>query len=103
MIIDNVIKANDVVSLKLTSSEEIVAKFVAENADGYILKNPLSIGVQHTGDVGASFFMLGYDKTKDITIRKPAVVSIIKSSPQLTTDYIKMTSNIQLPTSGLIK
>jgi hypothetical protein len=90
-------KENDIISIRLISSEEVVAKFIKQD-DHYIhIKNPLTLSVGPDGKVAVSTFMLGVEKDVTIPMARNAVTCFVKSQANLTTDYIRMTTGLEVP------
>jgi hypothetical protein len=96
-------KENDIISIRLISSEEVVAKFIKQDEHYIHIKNPLTLSVGPDGKVAVSTFMLGVEKDVTIPMARNAVTCFVKSQQNLTADYIRMTSNIQIPTSDTVQ
>jgi hypothetical protein len=83
-----------VVSVRLTSGDEIVASFVDMDALTVTVKNPLVIKTvkNANGDdvVTIEPFMLGIERNAFVPISRNSVSVIIKTHDMLTNDYINM-------------
>lgn len=83
-----------VVSILLSSGEEIVATFVEMDALTVTIKNPLVIktikGANGQDVVGIEPFMLGIERDASVPISRHSVAVIIKTHDMLTNDYLNM-------------
>jgi hypothetical protein len=95
MLIDKGIAAGEVVSLKLTSGEEVIAKLVEETATGYRVSKPLVLSMGPQG-IGMVPFMFTVNPEKEINISKNAVSVIVNCDKQFADQYIQGTTGIKL-------
>lgn len=83
-----------VVSLRLTSGDEIVASFVEMDAISITIKNPLIIktvkGQNGEDIVAIEPFMLAIERNVPVPITRSSVSVIIKTHDMLTNDYLNM-------------
>lgn len=83
-----------VVSIRLSSGDEIVASFIEMDALTVTVKNPLIIktvkGVNGEDIVGVEPFMLGIERNVPVPISRSSVSVIIKTHDMLTNDYLNM-------------
>lgn len=79
-----------VVSIRLTSGDEIVASYVDMDALTILVKNPLVIRVTPEGTVGVDPFMFGIERNAVVPISRSSVTVIIKTHDLLTNDYLNM-------------
>jgi hypothetical protein len=86
--------ASTVVSIRLSSGDEIVASFVEMDALTVTVKNPLIIktvkGPNGQDIVGIEPFMLGIERNTSVPISRNSVAVIIKTHDMLTNDYLNM-------------
>ena len=95
MLIDKGLTSGEVVSLKLSSGEEIVAKLVEDHADSYELAKPLTLSVSQQG-VGMIPFMFTVNPEKTIKINKSCVVAAQVTDRQFANQYTQGTTGIAL-------
>jgi len=69
------IELNKVYTLKLTNADEVVAKIVEDNADHYVVENPLSAVPTEKG-IQLIFTVFTGDPKQNITINKTAIAMI---------------------------
>jgi hypothetical protein len=83
-----------VVSIRLSSGDEIVASFIEMDALNVTVKNPLVIrtvkGANGQDIVGVEPFMLGIERHAPVIISRSSVSVIIKTHDMLTNDYLNM-------------
>lgn len=95
MLIDRGVVAGEVVSLKLMSGEELIAKYVEETSKGHKLKKPMVLSMGPQG-IGMIPFVMTVDMEKDITVNPSAVISIESTEKQFADAYIQNTTGIRL-------
>ena len=72
MLIDKGVSVGEVITLKLTSGEEIVAKLIEENDLHYKLSRPMVIGMGQQGP-GLMPYLFTVDPDKEIKLQKKTV------------------------------
>lgn len=103
------LRPNDVLSIKLTSGEELVARFKSETDNHLTVTIPLAIGLNpQDGLLALTVFMFGPEiETSEFPLNKNLIVAYLPANPQLAKDYMNRTSTIQIPsaaqTASLIK
>jgi hypothetical protein len=85
-------KINDVVSVKLASGEELVARFVDDEGGALIIRKPVTI-VPHGEGMGFAPFMFTTQED-EFTINTNSVMSIVNTAPELAKQYLETTSGI---------
>lgn len=95
MLIDKGVGAGEVVSLKLISGEEILAKLVEETATEYKISKPLVLSVGQQG-LGMIPLMFTIDPEKDIKISKSSVIVICNTDKQFANQYLQATTGITI-------
>lgn len=103
----NVIKSMDVVSIKLTSGEELVGLFVEKNANHIKLRKPLALTATQTGPGLAPYFMTGdvMNEASEVEFNISTVVAMIKTFKPFAEAYTKSTTGLDLSSnakSGLV-
>ena len=95
MIIDIPYKQNDVISLKLSSGEEIVAKLIEEKADLLVLSKPLSLTATQEG-MALAPFMFTTDLEKKFYFKTYNIICIAKTQEDMAKNYLQSTTGIQM-------
>jgi hypothetical protein len=95
MLIDRGLSSGEIVSMKLSSGEELIAKLVEETSVGYKISKPLVLSASSQG-IGMIPFMFTVDIEKDFTIFKNSVITIVNSDKRFADQYIQGTTGIKL-------
>jgi hypothetical protein len=95
MLIDKGIAAGQVISLKLTSGEELIAKLVEETGNGYKLSKPLVLSMSPQG-IGMIPFMFTVNPDKELLIKKESVIALQSTDTQFADQYTQGTTGIAL-------
>lgn len=92
MLIDKGLKSGDIVTIKQTSGEEIVAKLV-EDLDSYVKVSRPMVLTSTAQGIGMVPYLFTVNPEKDIKIHKP--VSVLElTDDESAKQYIKFTTNI---------
>ena len=95
MLIDKGVSVGEVVTLKLTSGEEIVGKLVEETATHYKMKRPMVIGMGAQGpDLMPYLFTVHPDK--EVKLSKQTVVVAEATDKQFADQFVQSTTGIAL-------
>ena len=95
MIIDKGVVSGEVVTLKLTSGEEIIAKLVEETPKGYKISKPLVLSMTQQG-IGMMPFIFTANADKDILINYGAVAVVTTTEQQFANQYTQGTTGIAM-------
>jgi hypothetical protein len=95
MLIDKGVTEGEVITLKLTSGEEIVAKLVEDGAAYYKLKNPQVIGMGPKGP-GLMPYLFTVDPNKEIKLLKTTVTVAEATDKAFADQFIQSTTGIAL-------
>ena len=95
MLIDKGVSVGEVITLKLTSGEELVAKLTEETATYYKLSKPMVIGMGAKGP-GLMPYLFTVSPDKDIQLNKSTVTVIAVSDKEFSNQYIQGTTGITL-------
>jgi hypothetical protein len=99
MLLDKTLKENDVVSIKLTSGEEVIAKYISEDEKVYNLFRPVVLAQGPQGVQLAPYVMTA-DKNEHMSFLKTAVVTApAKTQPNVANSYLELTSGIKKATA----
>jgi len=95
MLIDKGVSVNEVITLKLTSGEELVGKLIEETDAYYKLKRPMVIGMGQQGP-GLMPYLFTVHPDKEIKISKQTVVVAEATDKQFADQFIQSTTGIAL-------
>ena len=102
MLLERNFVQGDVVSVKLVTNEEIVAKFLEQDTNTITITKPLvlSISVDGAGKPGLQmypFFILGADGDEKLPLKKEHIIAVIKSRDDVKSGYIHNTTGLTIP------
>ena len=95
MLIDKGVTAGEVVTFKLTSGEEIVAKLIEDGPMHYKLSRPMVIGMGPKGP-GLMPYLFTVHPDKEIKIAKSTITVVEATDKQFADQFIEQTSGIKL-------
>ena len=95
MLIDKGVTIGEVVTLKLTSGEEIVAKLVDDGPMHYKLAHPQVIGMGPKGP-GLMPYLFTVNPDKEVRLNKGTVVVIAATDKAFADQFIQSTTGIAL-------
>lgn len=95
MLIDKGVTAGEVITLKLTSGEEIVAKLVEDAATYYKLKNPQVIGMGPKGP-GLMPYLFTVNPDKEVKLAKTTVTVAEATDETFAKQFVQSTTGIAL-------
>lgn len=95
MLIDKGVSSGEVVTLKLTSGEEIVAKLVEETSEYVKLSKPLVLSMSSQG-IGMVPYLFTVSPDKEIKLNKNTVSVLEASDKQFADQYLQGTTGIKL-------
>jgi len=98
MLINKPLSPNDIITLKLVTGEEVIAKFLEDTGTNHRLHKPLVLSITPNG-VAMTPFLFTAEIEGDITIPKTAIIATAATDKQTAGQYIKGTTGIQ-PVSG---
>ena len=98
MIIEQPFKANDTVTIKTTGGDEIVARYVQEDADSITISKPLALMATQQG-IGLGPFAFTIDPDAKLKLNKSTVVFVTKTESQMASQYMASTSGIATASS----
>lgn len=91
----------DVVTLKLSSGEEVLGKFVAEDMMSITLSKCLMIAMTAKGPAMAPILMT-VDPDKDLTFNKNSITVITASDKDIAAQYTTQTTGIAIPKGSIV-
>lgn len=95
MLINRGVSAGEIVTLKLMSGEEMIAKYVEETSKGHKLSKPMVLSMGPQG-IGMVPFAITVDMDKEITVNASAVIAVEVTEKQFADAYIQNTTGIKL-------
>ena len=95
MLIETAIKDGDIVSFKLSSGEEIVARLKSQDAKSYTLHKPMVLIMQQQG-MGLAPFMFSVSPDAKFNLQVSSVSCVAKTEDEIAKQYTASTSNIQM-------
>jgi hypothetical protein len=95
MIIETPYKKSDAITLKLTSSEEIIARFVEEDATTITVTKPMALMMAQNGP-GLGPFTFTVSPDVNLKLNKSAILFVHKSDEEMAKQYIESTTGIAL-------
>ena len=95
MLIDRGVSAGEVITLKLTSGEEIVARLAQETDTHYKLSHPMVIGHGPKGP-GLMPYLFTVAPDKDVKLSKATVTVSEATDKQFADQYLQSTTSISL-------
>lgn len=95
MIIDKGVAKGEVVTVKLTSGEEVIAKLV-EETDTFIKVSKPRVLTAAQGGIGLAPYLFTVDPDKDIKLYKNTIVILEPTEKDYASQYISGTTGIQL-------
>jgi hypothetical protein len=92
---------NQVITFKLNSGEEIIAKVVIANNEYIVIGNPVSIAPTPQGmQMVPSLFTS--DSSSEITLRTSSISMFGPTDESLANKYIEVTTGIKIPEKKII-
>jgi len=95
MFIKKNFSVNDVVSLKISSGEELIARFVSEDKDYFVVTKPTVLMMNQQG-MGMVPFMMTSNPDQDYSIAKQNIIAISQTDDDVGKIYLSKTSSIAL-------
>jgi|TARA_R110002153_G_scaffold53917_6_gene149927 hypothetical protein len=93
MLIEAPYKVGDVVSLKLSSGEEILGRLEAEKDNNVTLKKPMVLIAQEKG-LGLAPFMFSVSPDGKFVMKSTAISCMAKTEAEIAKQYVATTSGI---------
>lgn len=100
---------NDIVILKLITTEEIVGKLVQRKANSIVVKKPFALSLVQVPNmnqpvVAPTPWVLGFSDDAELEIKFEHIISWDKGRTEIINSYIRATTSIELvgPNSNII-
>ena len=95
MLIDKGIAPGEVVTIKLVSGEELIAKLVEENGLYTKISKPLVLSMTSQG-IGMMPFLFTVNPDKEIKLNNGNIAVIVPTDKQFADQYLSSTTGIKL-------
>ena len=105
MLIEKSVAVNDVVSFRLTSGEELLAKLTGQDDASITVSKPVVVQMQMVGPSQAGLAFAPFMATADEATskfrfeRSRLICDPIKPRSDISSQYVKMTTGLDIPTS----
>ena len=93
MLIQTPYKVGDIVSVKLSSGEEMVATLESENSTDVVLRKPLMLVAGQQG-AGLAPFMFTVDQDAKYTVKLNNIICIVKTAKDAASTYTQSTTGL---------
>jgi len=93
MLIEKPYEVNDVVSIKLSSGEEIVGKLIEEGPEVVTLAKPLMLSMTQKG-MGLAPYMFTVNPETTIKFNDKNIITIVKTMETMAKQYIQSTTGL---------
>ena len=93
MLIDVPYKENDAITIKTTAGEELVARFVDEDADTVTITKPMALMASQQG-VGLGPFTFTVKPDAKLKLNKSGILFVTKSDEEAAKGYLESTTGI---------
>ena len=101
MLIDAGFSTNDIIAMRITGGDEVIAKFVAQDDKTVKVSKPLALTMTQQG-IGMTQYLMMADMTKEFIFNKSSIVTMQKANKAAADNYIQGTTGIT-PASNLPK
>jgi len=95
MLLETPYKEQDVVSIKLSTGDEIVGKLLSEDDKQIVLSKPLALTATQQG-MGLVPFMFTVDQESKFPFNKDLILIVMKTEKEMSTNYIQSTTGLSL-------
>jgi hypothetical protein len=95
MIIETPYRANDTITIRTMAGEELVARFVSENATHLVVTKPLALQASQQG-IGLGPWTFTVDPAANIKINMHSIVFVHKTDKDMATQYMSATTGLTL-------
>lgn len=95
MIIDKGVSPGEVVTIKLTSGEELIAKLVEETPTSFTLSRPLVVAMGAQGP-GLIPYLFTVSPEKNVKLNRQTITVVEVSDPDFAKQYLQSTTGLVL-------
>jgi len=86
----------EVVTLKLTSGEELIGKLVEETDTAYKVSKPMVLTMDPAGGIGMTPYLFTVSPDADVSVFKSAIAAAMGSAKTMADSYLTGTTGIAL-------
>lgn len=99
----NIRKPGDIISLKMSSGEELIGAFKSEDAASYVIDRPVSLTTSPKGTPALVPYLMTVNpqNARDVSFNKSLVVCIANTEKDLSNQYSSAMSGIVSAPAGL--
>jgi hypothetical protein len=95
MLIEKPLTSGDIVTIKMTTGDEIVARLVEVKDNEYVINKPLALMATETG-MGLGTFAFTVSPDTNISINRSTVVFCAKTDAGMAKSYTASTSSLHI-------
>lgn len=103
MLLINVTKPGDIVSLKLVSGDEVVGKLESSDDAGYTLDKPVVLAMGQQGATMVPYMLTADPAVHKFQFSKQHVLNCVNTAKSLANQYIQGTTGIMPADAGILK
>lgn len=93
MLIETPYKETDVVTLKLSNGEEVIARLELDDKDSFVITKPLVAMMTEKG-IALMPYLYTVDHETRLIIKSSQVICIVKTVKEVADHYLQSTSNL---------
>jgi hypothetical protein len=106
MLLQKPLEAGDVLTIKMITGEELIAKLVSINPDNVVISKPLivNLGQDRNGNVGIQmlpYFILTGDPDAKLTISNQHIIVKTAAAEQAKAGYLQTTTGLTVATTNV--
>ena len=96
-------KDGDVVTLKMSSGEELIGCYINDDTNSYTIDRPVTLSVGPKGGPALTPYLMTVNpvNTRNLKINKALVVCVANTDRELADQYTSALSGIQLAPAGM--
>ena len=96
-------KDGDVVTLKMSSGEELIGCYINDDTNSYTIDRPVTLSVGPKGGPALTPYLMTVNpaNTRNLKINKALVVCVANTDRELADQYTSALSGIQLAPAGI--
>lgn len=95
MITKPAFQKEDVISLKMSNGDELVARYESDDADCYVIKSPMALTMTNSGIGMMPWLFLA--ETRSIKLNKSHVLCVAATRKEAAAQYMQSTTGLTLP------
>ena len=94
MLVNKAIKSGDVVSMKLTTGEEVLARFKEDNDTDVIVSKPRCVVVGQ--GIGLAPYAFTMPEDGSVPVNKTHIITMVVAAEGVTSEYIQHTTGLSV-------